>query len=125
MGNNNTAEYRKEDTGAMTKGGQVAVTQATNISTAVTCNSLTGVITTVSQSIAAGAEGEFTVNNNKVKATDVVVACIKTHTSAGDFIAAVSAVADGSFKIRLTNLNAATAGNNVLVINFAVIKCEA
>lgn len=125
MGNNNTAEYRKEDTGAMTKGGQAAVTQGTNISTAVTCNSLTGVITTVSQTIAGGAEAEFTVNNNKVKATDVVAVCIKTHTSAGEFIAAVTAVADGSFKIRLTNLHASTAGNNVLVLNFAVIKCEA
>lgn len=111
--------------GKITNQGQTAVTQATNISTAVTCNALNGVITTVSQTIAAGAEGEFTVNNSQVAATDVVVVCIKTHTSAGDFIAAVSAVADGSFKIRLTNLNAATAGNNVLVINFAVIKCEA
>lgn len=121
----NTQEYRKQGSGAMTKGRQTAVTQATNISTAVTCNSLTGVITTVSQTIAAGAEGEFTVNNSEVAATDVVVVAIKTHTSAGDFIAAVSAVAAGSFKIRLTNLNASTAGNNVLVINFAVIKCEA
>ena len=120
----NTRMYRKQG-GDMTWGRQTAVTQLTNISTAVTCNALTGVITTVSQTIAAGAEGEFTVNNSEVSATDVVVACIKTHTSAGDFIVAVSAVANGSFKLRLTNLNAATAGNNVLVINFAVIKCEA
>lgn len=120
----NTPMYSKHG-GKMTWGRQTAVTQATSISTAVTCNSLSGVITTVSQTIAAGAEGEFTVNNSEVAATDVVVVAIKTHTSAGDFIAAVSAVADGSFKIRLTNLNASTAGNNVLVINFAVIKCEA
>jgi hypothetical protein len=51
-----------------------------------------------------------------------VVACIKTHTSAGSFIVAVSAVADGSFKLHLTNLHASTAGNNVLVINFLVLK---
>ena len=120
----NTAMYRKQG-GNMTWGRQSAVTQATSISTAVTCNSLSGVITTVSQSIAAGAEGEFTVNNSEVNATDVVAVCIKTHTSAGDFIAAVSAVADGSFKIRLTNLNAATAGTNVLVLNFVVLKAEA
>lgn len=120
----NTPMYRKQG-GVTTWGRQSAVTQATSISTAVTCNSLSGVITTVSQSIAAGAEGEFTVNNSEVKATDVVAVCIKTHTSAGDFVAAVSAVADGSFKIRLTNLNAATAGNNVLVLNFVVLKAEA
>lgn len=105
--------------------GQTAVTQATDISTAVTCNALTGVITTVSQTVAGGAEAEFTVNNNLVAATDVVSVCIKTHTSAGDFIAAVSAVAAGSFKIRLTNLHASTAGDNVLVLNFIVHKCAA
>jgi hypothetical protein len=60
-----------------------------------------------------------------VAATDVVVACIKTHTSAGDFIVGVSAVAAGSFKLRLTNLHASTAGNGVLVINFIVLKAVA
>lgn len=120
----NTPMYRKHG-GNVTWGRQTAVTQATSISTAVTCNSLSGVITTVSQTIAAGAEGEFTVNNSLVDATDVVVVSIKTHTSAGAFVAAVSATAAGSFQIRLTNLHASTAGNNVLVLNFAVIKCEA
>lgn len=116
---------RKNSDGVSVVGGQKAVTQATNISTAVTCNAYTGVITTVSQTVAAGAEAEFTVNCDKVEATDVVVACIKTHTSAGDFIVGVSAVAAGSFKLRLTNLHASTAGNNVLVINFIVLKAAA
>lgn len=115
-----TNGYRNED-GVLTLSEQTAVTQGTSISTGVTCSAYSGVITTVSQSVAAGAEAEFTVTNTKVKATDVVVACIKTHTSAGDFIVGVSAVADGSFKLRLTNLHATTAGNNVLVINFAVL----
>lgn len=125
MAGNNTTAYRRDEDGVTVTQGQVAVTQATNISTGVTCNALTGVITTVSQTVAAGAEAEFTVTNNKVAATDVVVACIKTHTSAGDFIVGVSAVAAGSFKLRLTNLNGSTAGNNVLVINFIVLKAEA
>lgn len=120
----NTTGYRNSD-GVLVTQGQVAVTQLTNISTAVTCNAYSGVVTTVSQTVAAGAEAEFTVNNNLVAATDVVVACIKTHTSAGDFIVGVSAIAAGSFKLRLTNLNAATAGNNVLVINFVVLKATA
>jgi len=120
----NTTGYRNSD-GVLVTQGQVAVTQLTNISTAVTCNEYSGVVTTVSQTVAAGAEAEFTVNNSLVAATDVVVACIKTHTSAGDFIVAVSAVAAGSFKLRLTNLNAATAGNNVLVLNFVVLKATA
>lgn len=111
--------------GKITHEGQIAVTQITSITTAVICNSQTGVITTVSQTIAAGAEAEFTVNCNQVAATDIVVACIKTHTSAGMFDVSVSAVATGSFKLRLTNLDAAAAGNNVLVINFIAIKATA
>jgi hypothetical protein len=54
-----------------------------------------------------------------------VVACIKTHTSTGTFAVTVSAVAAGSFTLRLTNLDASVAGNNVLVINFFVIKATA
>lgn len=120
----NTTGYRNGD-GVLVTGGQTAVTQATSITTGVTCNAYSGVITTVSQTVAAGAEAEFTVTCNKVAATDVVAACIKTHTSAGDFIVGVSEVAAGSFKLRLTNLHASTAGNNVLVINFVVLKAAA
>lgn len=119
-----TTGYRNAD-GVLVTQGQTAVTQATSITTGVTCNAYTGVITTVSQTVAGGAEAEFTVTNDKVAATDVVVACIKTHTSAGEFIVGVSAVAAGSFKLRLTNLHASTAGNNVLVINFLVLKAVA
>lgn len=111
--------------GKITYEGQTAVTQATSITTGVTCNAMSGVITTVSQTVAAGAEAEFTVTNSQVAATDVVVACIKTYTSAGAFDVSVSAVAAGSFKLRLTNLDAAAAGNNVLVINFLVLKATA
>lgn len=120
----NTTGFRNSDSVPVLQ-GQTAVTQVTNISTAVTCNAYTGVITTVSQTVAAGAEAEFTVNNSKVAATDVVVAAIKDHTSAGAFDVSVSDVSAGSFNLRLTNLHASTAGNNVLVINFVVLKAQA
>ena len=123
-GSYNTTGYRNGD-GILVVQSQTAVTQATSITTGVTCNAYSGVITTVSQTVAAGAEAEFTVTCSKVAATDVVAACIRTHTSAGDFIVGVSAVAAGSFKLRLTNLHATVAGNNVLVINFVVLKAEA
>lgn len=124
MGDYNIQCYDRQGDGARVVSGQTAVTQGTSITTTVVCSALSGVITTVSQTVAGGAEAEFTVTNTLVKATDVVVACIKTHTSAGAFDVSVSAVADGSFKLRLTNLDAA-AGNNVLVINFIVLKAEA
>jgi hypothetical protein len=98
------------------------VTQATSITTGVTLNTFSGTITTVSQTVAAGSEADFTVTNSKVGANDTVVVAIKTHTSAGTFMASVAAVAAGSFVIRLTNLSSGTAGNNTLAINFAVIK---
>lgn len=120
----NVTGYRNGD-GVLVRQGQTAVTQASSITTGVTCSAYSGVITTVSQTVAAGAEAEFTVTNTLVEATDVVVACIKTHTSAGSFIVATSAVAAGSFKLHLTNLHASTAGNNVLVINFIVLKATA
>jgi hypothetical protein len=123
-GSYNTTVYRNGD-GVPVIQGQTAVTQITTISTGVTCNAYSGVITTVSQTVAAGAEAQFTVTCNKVVATDIVNVCIKTHTSAGTFIPAVTAVAAGSFQITLTNLHAANAGDNVLVINFAVQKAEA
>lgn len=121
----NHTQYRRQSDGALVTQGQGSVTQATSITTGVTCSALSGAITTVSQTVAAGAEAEFTVTNTLVAATDVVVACIKTHTSAGTFAVDVSAVAAGSFKLRLTNLHASAAGDNVLVINFLVHKCEA
>ena len=120
----NQIGYRNADSIEVV-GAQTAVTQASSITTGVTCDAYSGVITTVSQTVAAGAEAEFTVTNAKVAATDVIVACIKTHTSAGSFIVAVSAVAAGSFKLHLTNLHASTAGNNLLVINFIVLKAVA
>lgn len=124
MSDYNTTGYRNAD-GVIVTQGQAAVTQATSITTGVTCNANSGVITTVSQTVAAGAEADFVVTNSKVKATDVVAVCIKTHTSAGTFIASIAAVADGQFTIRLTNLHASAAGDNVLVVNFLVLKAEA
>lgn len=122
-GGYNSTGYRNGD-GVPVIQGQTAVTQATSITTGVTCNAYSGVITTVSQTVAGGAEASFTVTNDKVTATDSVSVAIKTHTSAGLFFAAVTAVAAGSFRISLANLDAA-AGNNVLVLNFVVHKAEA
>ena len=124
MADYNTTVYRRQDDGAVVTSGQTAVTQATSITTGVTCNALSGVITTVSQTVAAAAEADFVVTNSKVAATDVVVACIKTHTSAGTFQVTVAAVAAGQFTLRLANLHASAAGDNVLVINFIVLKAE-
>lgn len=110
--------------GSMENQDYGTVTQATSITTGVTLSKLAGSITTVSQTVAAGAEADFVVTNTKVAATDTVVVSIATHTSAGTFLASVAAVAAGQFTIRLTNLHASAAGDNVLVINFYVLKAN-
>lgn len=101
-----------------------AVTQATNRSTGVTLSTLAGTITTDTTSLAAGAGAEFTVTNTKVTAGDVVVlSLVSGNTGVATCVPFVSAVADGSFKITITNQHASTAEVGACVINFAVIKC--
>ena len=101
-----------------------AVTQITTAATAVICNSAAGVITTVTQNIAAAGEVQFTVTNSKVQATDVPVVAIRSGSTGGTTIASVTAVANGSFQITLTNLHAATAETGTLVINFVVVGAD-
>ena len=95
------------------------VTQLTDKSTAVTLNSFAGLITTVNTNIAAGAEATFTVNNSLVQAGDTVTVCIVSGATASGYSINVDAVADGSFRIVMTNL---TAGGltDILVIKFQV-----
>jgi hypothetical protein len=123
-GSYNTTGYRNGD-GLPVVQGQTAVTQATSITTGVTCSAYSGVITTVSQTVAAGAAADFTVTNTKVAATDNVVVNIKSTASAGTFIAQAHTIAAGSFKIRLVNLHASAAGDNTIVLTFTVVKAEA
>lgn len=101
-----------------------AVTQATSRATGVTLNTVSGQITTNSASLAAEASAVFTVTNNKVVATDVVVCSIQSGTVALNTDVVVSAVAAGSFNITVINNNVAagTAETGAIVINFVVIK---
>lgn len=106
------------------KGIGGTVTQATNRTTGVTLNALSGQITTNNASLAAEAAAIFTVTNSKVAATDVVVASIVSGTNGGNTEVTVNAVAAGSFDLKVANNNAAagTAETGAIVINFVVIK---
>lgn len=98
-----------------------AVTQATNASTGVTLNKVTGQITTVALTTAAAAEERFTVTNSAVAATDVIVLGT-TYDGAGTPMLSVQKIAAGAFDVVITNVHAANALNALMVINFAVIK---
>lgn len=115
-------------TGHFSPGG--TVTQATNRSTGVTINSLSGAITTNTTSLAAGASASFVVTNNQVFADDVVVVSIASGATnsagvAGTTSIVVTAVAAGSFRISVQNSSSTTAEVGAIVINFLVMKASA
>lgn len=105
-------------------GAGAAVTQLTSRATGVTCNGLSGAITTINTSLAAEASAVFTVTNSCVEIGDVVVACMRSGSVALNTDVIVSAVAAGSFNITVVNGNVAAgiAETGAIVINFAVIK---
>lgn len=97
------------------------VTQLTNRSTGVTLNSTVGQITTDATSLAAGAEAKFVVTNSYVTSTSVIIINAASGQTADTSVPIVVAVANGSFTIQLTNLNASTADTGAMVINFIVL----
>ena len=102
-----------------------AQTQASTRATTVVLNKLCGAITTDTTSLAAGAEATFTLTNSTIAAGDVVVVSLKTPSSTGLSIPAVTTTAAGSCQITLTNVHGSTADTSASVINFAVIKAVA
>lgn len=103
-------------------GAGCAVTQQTNRSTGVTCNGITGAITTNNASLAAGAEATFTVTNSAVAVGDTVQISARSGQTAGTSIPIVTTTAAGSFNITLTNLHASTADTGAMIINFTVLR---
>ncbi len=101
-----------------------AVTQATNRTTAVTVNTVSGTITTNNASLAAEATAKFTVTNSSIEVGDTVVVSQQSGSNGGGTIVSVTAVAAGSFQIAVYNGNVAagTAETGAIKINFAVIK---
>ena len=97
------------------------VTQGTSITTAVTTNTLNGVITTVSSTLAANAKTFFTVNNTNVVAGSRILVSVEYDEAAtGIPVVGVSDIATGSFKIVLSNGGNA-ALNNVVKVHFLIL----
>ena len=97
------------------------VTQGTSITTPVTTNTLNGVVTTVSSTLAANAKTFFTVNNTNVIAGSRILVSVEYDEAAtGIPVVGVSDIATGSFKIVLSNGGNA-ALNNVVKIHFLIL----
>lgn len=110
--------------GNFTGGG--AVTQATNRTTGVTLNTISGVITTNNASLAAETGAVFTVTNNQIFADDIVLVSIAGGSNGGNTTVIVTTIAAGSFQITVANQNASggTAETGAIVINFLVMKAS-
>jgi len=103
-------------------GAGLAVTQATNRSTGVTINAICGTITGNATSLAAAADAVFVVTNSACALRDVVILSHVSGSTANTSIFEISAVAAGSFSIRIKNVSAATADTGAPILNFAIIK---
>lgn len=108
-------------------GAGSSVTQATNRSTGVTINAVSGTITTNTTSLAAQASAEFTVTNSAVAIGDVVLVSQQSGSSnvagvAGVTDLVVVTVAAGSFILSVQNDSSTTAETGAIIINFVVIK---
>lgn len=99
-----------------------AVSQATNRTTAVTVNTLSGAITTQATSLPAQTSAAFTVTNSTVAVGDVVVLSVRSGPTGLKTICTVTTVAAGSFQINMFNTDASVADTGAAIINFAVIK---
>jgi hypothetical protein len=104
--------------------GQATVTQLTSITTGVTCNGNSGVVTTVALTTSANTlAGTFTVNNSAVTSTSVIVAHIQnysgTYLTNGMPFVAVNNVTSGSFDIVVMNTGSSSL-NGILKISFIV-----
>jgi hypothetical protein len=98
-----------------------AVTQQTNINTAVEINSAAGKIQTVSSNLAAAGHEEFTLTNASISNGDIVL-CTTDTSGNGSPLAWATKTANGSCVIALENRHGSAAFSAAIVISFIVHK---
>ena len=102
-------------------GTDATVTQAASVTTGVTINGSSGVITcfTSTQAAAAAAPATFTVTNPAVTPTSAVVASVAGYAgTTGTPQVRTNAIAAGSFDIIVTNVHPTAALNGVVKVAF-------
>jgi hypothetical protein len=101
----------------------VAATQGTSTTTAVTANGQNGLITCFTSVLAAATAITFTVNNAATDADSIVLVGITNYSgTTGTPICRVNnCVAGTSFDIVVTNAHASAALNGILKIGFQLL----
>ena len=111
-------------TPGITTSGKTTVTQLTNINTAVTSNTLSGVITTVTATNSGQASEIFTVNCSVCTSTSIILTNVLgysgTYDTNGHPDTVVDDVANGSFNIVVVN-NDNSALDGVLNIGYMIV----
>jgi hypothetical protein len=100
------------------------VTQATDKTTAVTLNKISGEIVMNGAALADDATAAFTLTNSTIAATDVVIVNVASVGTAGAYQVTVGAVAAGSCSISVLNVSGGPL-SQAIKLNFAVIKAVA
>lgn len=95
------------------------VTQGTSITTGVTLNTPSGVITTVSSTLASLAEATFTVTNSAVLPGSVILLSTE-YIGNGQADAGVATIGTGTFNITVAN-QGSVALNAVIKIHYFIV----
>lgn len=110
---------------AYVDGSGGTVTQLTSKSTGVTLNAVCGQITTAADSLASNTSVSFTLTNDTIDATDIVLVNASNVGGAAPtvntYIVTCDSVLAGSCRIQIRNISGSAAAQ-ALVLNFAVIK---
>jgi len=101
------------------------VNQATSITTGVTLSTISGIIKTVSSTLATGAVATFTVTNTIVKATSTILVSAQYAASGsnGNVNVQVNTISAGSFAVTVSNCasGVGNALNTNIFVHFLVI----
>jgi hypothetical protein len=97
------------------------VSQQTSLSTAVTCHSYAGVITTVSTNLAANGQDAFTVYNSSISNNSCVIANVCDYTGTGFPAITIDNVQAGSFVVRIRNVSDSAALNSTIKVVFVIL----
>lgn len=95
-------------------------TQSTNITTAVTTTTQTGVIITQGATAIANAAHQFTVNNSSVSANSIVIVSISGYSGNG-FPSLRAHTGSGSFSVTIQNSHNTDALNAALKISYLIL----
>ena len=100
------------------------VTQGTNITTGVTLNTTSGVITMYAAAIAADANIEFAVTNSTVQADSVILLTMQDENTVDNtqLVCATNAITSGSFRISVANTDEDASSVTASKIHFLIIN---